>query len=300
MITKRTVFVLGAGASQPFGFPTGIELARELSTRFGQRIYVEQLAEKLHPKFSMKELINFRDEFYYSGRNSVDAFLEHRDDLVEIGKYATAALLIAKENSDRLFSYDHQNWLRFIYGRMQSSFENFAANRISFVTFNYDRSVEHFLFTALKNSFGHRREDEIAMIFDSIPVIHLHGSLGPLPWQSDNGRSFNIKVNRAGLEIAASSIKIIHEDIKDGRDADFRLAKHLMHEADHIYFLGFGFNPTNNERLAIRHLRKEIATATGKDLVQNEIVDIQNACDGRVKVFNEDCLSFLRNHAKLG
>jgi hypothetical protein len=46
--------------------------------------------------------------------------------------------------------------------------------------FNYDRSLEHFLFTALKYSSG-KSDDECAGKLKTIPIIHLHGDLGALP-----------------------------------------------------------------------------------------------------------------------
>lgn len=60
--------------------------------------------------------------------------------------------------------------------------EDFAKNKVAFVTFNYDRCVEHFFFTSLKNSFG-RSDEETAAVAKRIGVVHLHGRLGHLPWQ---------------------------------------------------------------------------------------------------------------------
>src|SRR5579871_4858800 len=97
MLSKPTALVLGAGASKPFGFPTGFELSERLLS----------LLQPGNPGFNTlqhhggfePDAINvFRDTFYYSGKNSVDAFLEHRSDFVTIGKTATAAVLIGFES----------------------------------------------------------------------------------------------------------------------------------------------------------------------------------------------------------
>src|SRR6478752_2157355 len=95
MLKKRHVLVLGAGASQPFGLPTGIELSQLMTTRLIQgnaafKSLTDLGIEPGHINF-------FRDAFFRSGKNSVDAFLEHRPDLMTLGKLATAAVLIPYE-----------------------------------------------------------------------------------------------------------------------------------------------------------------------------------------------------------
>jgi hypothetical protein len=50
-----------------------------------------------------------------------------------------------------------------------------------------------------------------------------------------------------------NEIKVVHEDITD-RDADFTTAKQLLHKAERIYLLGFGFGTTNVERLGLANL----------------------------------------------
>ena len=49
MITHPTVFILGAGASKPYGFPTGKELRVQIITEFvNENIFVEaQMPEYL-------------------------------------------------------------------------------------------------------------------------------------------------------------------------------------------------------------------------------------------------------------
>jgi hypothetical protein len=54
-------------------------------------------------------------------------------------------------------------------------------------------------------------------ILDRIPIIHLHGQLGQLPWQGDKGRPFYHGIEATDdLLPAIQGIKIIHEDITDG------------------------------------------------------------------------------------
>src|SRR5262245_43457196 len=103
VLSKRTVFVVGAGASVPYGYPTGRDLVTEVLTSLAgthnNRAFLESECE-----FTRHELNRFRDELLRSGKNSVDAFLEHRPDHLNVGKAAIANVLIQKESEESLFT----------------------------------------------------------------------------------------------------------------------------------------------------------------------------------------------------
>jgi hypothetical protein len=297
MLTKRTVLVLGAGASKPFGFPTGLELSDIVSRQFqkGQQIF-NNLGVLGHSETVMAD---FREKFYKSGRNSVDAFLEHREDLLEIGKLAIAATLIPKENEEDLFTYK-DSWLRLLYNNMNASFEDFGKNTLSIITYNYDRSVEHFFMTSLQNSYRREIKDCLEVL-NKIPIIHLHGSLGPLPWQVKPGepnRPYHYGYDNDILEVARRHIKIIHEDIDDVRDADFALAKKLLNEAEQILFLGFGYDPINLERLKIRDINPNGKTIRGTSwgLGQSELKEVLRNCGDKISLHGEVCYTLISEH----
>ena len=44
MITEKTVFILGAGASKPYGFPTALELRKDIIYKF-PNLYKNAYAE---------------------------------------------------------------------------------------------------------------------------------------------------------------------------------------------------------------------------------------------------------------
>src|SRR5687767_4693382 len=126
MLELPTVFVLGAGASCSYGLPSGLELSKIIATglRDGQAL---KEGLKLNVSRNAEDLSRFREEFLESGRNSVDAFLEHRPYLVELGTIITAYALIERENKEKLFAYD-DSWLRELFGRMNTKFDDFASN----------------------------------------------------------------------------------------------------------------------------------------------------------------------------
>jgi hypothetical protein len=292
-----TVFVLGAGASASFGFPLGSGWFREIRQELEDSS--RPAAKLLHEQFGHDyEFLNrFRKDFFLSGKSSIDAFLEHRREYEKLGKAIIGFTLMRCENIDSIFQNDKHNWLRYIYNKLDTGFDEFRENAISFITFNYDRVIEAFLITALSNSYNKSTKDCVEVL-ESIPIIHLHGRLGYLPWESSfNTREFNNDVTKETLEACVNEIKIIYEDISDGRDAEFTRAKELLDEAERVYILGFGFHPTNVARLGLNNLKKkDKSLATGIGLTNTEMAGISQLTNGCVQTNNQyDCINFCRN-----
>jgi len=101
MIENKTVLVLGAGASVPFGFPTGQGLKDQVCAQTLQYPEKIQLLETLG--FDKNKIARFRTALENSGRSSVDAFLEYREDFLDIGKTAISATLLPFEKTTGLF-----------------------------------------------------------------------------------------------------------------------------------------------------------------------------------------------------
>ena len=210
---------------------------------------------------------------------------------MDIGKLATACVLIPFERDYALFDYNN-SWLRYLYNNLNTSFDDFGSNQLAIITFNYDRTVEHFFFTSLQNSYG-KNPDECFDALKGIPIIHLHGNLGPLPWQAaKDTRPFDFNVSPEALSIAAANIKIIHEDIKDGRDKEFERAKTLINEAERVLFMGFGYNGTNMERLGIAGIGANKAFGTCVGMGNHEKSAARSG--NRIDLRDGNCLHFVR------
>jgi hypothetical protein len=97
-----------------------------------------------------------------------------------------------------------------------------------------------------------------------------------------------------------NEIKVVHEDITD-RDADFTTAKQLLHKAERIYLLGFGFGTTNVERLGLANLSPTGAFGgTAFRMSQKESGNCRTLSGGNVQLYNTlACLQFLREVALL-
>ena len=255
MIGTPIAFVLGAGASSCYGFPLGQRLCRLVVEEFreGAGSHVPFLR---NTAYSEEDLEQFITELRYSGRNSIDAFLENRREFLQIGKAAMSFLLMAKEQPDALWNFNANNWMRYLYERMRvPTLEEFAQNEVAFITFNFDRSLDNFLFESLKRTFG-ATNDAVASVLSKIRLIHLHGRLGYLPWQSNElVRPYSPELSRSAVEMCIQDIKLVHEELKDGRDEDFTEAKRLLNLSERIYLLGFGFGDVNVSRLALAQLK---------------------------------------------
>ena len=201
--------------------------------------------------FEPDELDKFRLELRRSLFQSVDAFLESTNGFMDIGKAVMAYFLIKCEREDKLYRTDNnENWYQYLYRMMHSlELDEIAKNKISFITYNYDRSLEYCLLNALKFGFPNVSIDKAKSIMDHIPIIHVHGELGKLKEQDSSGRNYCPSVSGEEIKIAMNGIGVISED-KDNNTAYLRAHKELK-SAENVIFLGFGYHPKNVERLQL-------------------------------------------------
>ncbi len=258
MIQKKTVLVVGAGTSAPYGFPLGAKLTEEIAHGL-----------KGENRDSRRQLrtLGFEDDLIVSFRNglmdsrvfSVDAFLEHRPEFLEVGKAAIAQVLIPYEKPGPASKVPktttpNDDWIRLLLQKMDCSFDDLGHNKLTIVTYNYDRSLEFYLHTALAAKYG-KGMDQIADQMAPIRMIHLHGALGKLPWGSESDperqRAFDPECNPQTIRIAQEGIRIISENPDESAEPDFHLARGQINAASDVVFLGFGYHPTNMRRLGI-------------------------------------------------
>jgi hypothetical protein len=290
MISVPTVFILGAGSSMPYGFPSGKALSDMIwqASPDAARYGIDPDAYK-----------TFASALRACKQSSVDAFLEHRQEFLDVGKKAIALYLIRRETNDALFgAEDVEDWYKWVVDRMTAdvSFDELVAkNKIGFVTFNYDRSLEHFMFTTISARYG-RRFEEVAKVINQFKFIHVHGRLGFLPWQNqsqpDNQRNYDSGCEARDVRIAANGIKIISENMDSS--PDFTEAQDLMGMAERIAILGFGFHPTNMRRLNVPFRDDRHVFGTCKGITEAETVGLKHRCKG-LQLRDQPSLTLLRN-----
>jgi hypothetical protein len=327
MIKHSTLFITGAGASIPYGMPSGTNLVHyiikslEPDYKFQYKkfslgdvpeneeyITIEQQWNDydLYRKLNFDEGIinNFRTALSNSGLYSIDAFLERSIKFIEIGKTAIANVLLKFENKERLKGND-RNWIKYLWNNMNPTYDDFDANEISFITFNYDRVIEYCLALYSSNSFG-KGDAKWLNKLDKIPVIHIHGKLGIVPWAkivTEAPVEFGFDPNNfedhfKKVQKARQYLKIINENPKD--DQDIIISKELIKNAKAIIFLGFGYHENNMAKLDIMKISGKQLIGTGYGLTNLEISNLKTLYNMYI-IDNEhgDNLDFLRNNVIL-
>ncbi len=177
---KDTVFILGAGASMHYGLPSGKGLikiillithpnianhktlnADELSVfskeEFTENFIALRYRFLVSGGFSDEEISKFRNALKGSKQLSIDTFIRNRPEFEAIGKLSITIALSILENPKRVIEDVEDvkdNWYEKIWHSFGSSFDDFKSNDLAFITFNYDRSLEFFLSSALSHSFN--------------------------------------------------------------------------------------------------------------------------------------------------
>ena len=224
MILTPTTFVIGAGASCPYGLPTGTQLrdhARQLNP--DAAVYSLLLFGN---SITAMQLNNFLDDLRQHTAPSIDSYLETRltnRDTMRIGKRVIAALmgdLVSKVRDKTTCEQD--DWLGYVFERMREGAptpEKFVEmNRVRFVTFNFDTLIESRFERFMYSTFGQTPSN-------LPPVIHVHGELPPVPenpWRLDELGRFNPSWV-SWLSQAASKINVVLDDIDEAADATLRI-----------------------------------------------------------------------------
>lgn len=245
MISRPTVLILGAGASAEYGFPLGRGL-RDRICCLPDSAAARAIADL---GYEREEFRKFIQTLRHSGYTSVDWFLEDHPEFTEVGKVAIAAALIPLENPDRLFppGAPTGHWYELLLNKLYSSDGAFNGSPLSIVTFNYDRSLEHYLFRVLETRSG--AADRAVDALACLEIVHVHGRLGGLYPLVGDGRPYLPQISSDEIRTAADQIIVIGK--ASGDTMEFERARALLFEAERIIFLGFGFHPLSVHRLGV-------------------------------------------------
>lgn len=326
MVTRPTAFVVGAGASCPYGYPSGAQLVNaiikgiKISTGGNGKPIASTQESKLllDMGFERDLLLEFRNELQRSKAFSPDVFLERRTEFIDVGKAAIAAFLLPKENSAQ-FAPEFGDWYRYLLGTL---IEDVGAggmpSRLTIISYNYERSLEQYLYDGI-SAFYDPDSTQFHQLFDRLNFIHLHGSFGGLPWQvecdKDSILKFGAPLDAVNVDAAAKRIKIIHEG--DANTQEYEYARRALRNAERVCFLGFGYHRKNVERLlyggwhldpplrAHSPIRQFVGTVYGLTSEEVKLRTQQireggdRAASHSYSVSSSDCLACLREHAWL-
>jgi hypothetical protein len=238
--------VLGAGASAPFAFPLGRGLLLRVIEGLRSKGAFFQLLGACG--FDGDHMTTFARELEMSMQPSVDAFLENRPEFLDVGKAIAAALIPYESENNLQRPRDGPHWYEYLFNRLGPTRADYEQSQLSVITFNYDRSFEHFLFLALRASFG-LTDDEGKALLQKVPLVHVHGQLGALDYISPEGRPYRSDPTPTIIRRYAREIRIVYEAVPD--DPQFRQAHDWLSNAEVVCFLGFGYLKSNIERLRI-------------------------------------------------
>ncbi len=254
MSIQKIVFVVGAGASSIYGYPTGAKLTEQICT---------DLNDSQHPCFkllaqiidSADQVSEFRKKFWYSETYSIDALLKRNKNYLEIGKLAIAQQLIKSEHDDYIFSKNNndRNWYRFLFQEMDQILNgdwlSLSPDGFAFITFNYDRSLKYYLYQKLKN-LNNYSDEVIAEILGNLNIIPVHGTLGPLPFESKGGRPYAPDLSIETIQAASQGIRMCEATRSEIFHPEQRnRIQSKLSNANKVFFLGFSFHPDNMEIL---------------------------------------------------
>ena len=143
MFKLPTVLILGAGASWPFGFPTGDELVENICRGQG---YGPKLSQQ-HEEYE-----TFKDTLWDASPPSIDTFLEDNEKFEKIGKIAISREILEIESVNQQRGEEiyvrrgatpkrenvsltkfANNWYRKLFEKMGDTFDDFGEN-LSIIT----------------------------------------------------------------------------------------------------------------------------------------------------------------------
>ncbi len=269
MFRTETTFIIGAGASKEFSLPTGIELKDKIASAVRFRFEVpfsrqiggdDQLLQVLRQKYELAEV----NEFTAGGNRlsesmsifpSIDEALHYHssdEKTVLLGKLSIAKIVLESENKswlhnrhdpeNAIYLSSEDNWLTQFLSIATSGIKKEETNeifsKVRFINFNYDRTLEHFLYWSLQARAG-LSDDAAREAMGELSVVRPYGSLGPLDWQETGGMPFG--GNRNLFELAE---KIRTYTERSQYDLVAQIDR-LINQSKLVIIIGFGFHEQN-------------------------------------------------------
>ncbi len=319
MFARETVFVLGAGASWHYGYPTGEDLVKKVILAAGEflsfqkkrgvydRIAQGELTcwprlvyEKLNYPSDITgvKLGKIRDSWSAVFKDCrdlelklrsinppvIDYFLGKNPSLGTIGKFFISWVLLECEKNSFAGSMPHGNynsnkpqsdrfdgkddWYRFLLQKIledcNGSEDLCKKNNVTFITFNYDLSLEKHLYNGFHNTEILQPQDKIIDFFTDTRFIHVYGKINSDFANFDSAISGVTKKDNSPLQEAlywqnkintiydaSQNIRTIDQIDKDSEQGSMELARKALNRAEDVYILGFGFDKKNCERIGL-------------------------------------------------
>jgi len=345
MFTRRTVFIVGAGASKEANFPMGSELmgiiGRKVDIRFDDGWTQSKGDNRISDAVkSVVNAIGHRNDpnpHYAAGRAiagamsqaiSIDNYLHtHSNDVlvVQMGKLGIAASILEAEAKCLLkidrkrtdsFSFEgvKDTWFNVFFqmaheGVQRESLIDIFKN-VSFITFNYDRCIEHYLAHAISNYYRVPLPDAEEIVSETLRIEHPYGQVGRLPWQHPTTASpvpFGYDFRPIDLPSLSDQIRTFTERVDDDNMLG-RMHRQIA-EAEVVVYLGFSYGEMNMQLMTVEDvgLRTVFGTTLGISAPNKKVIEMDvrasmsasNAITINRALYDDlTCTSFLRDYGR--
>jgi hypothetical protein len=290
MFSQPIVFVIGAGASAEFKMPVGAELKKRIAQTLnftkgphgGDVRFYQLIASRFPASSHVKaaaELSRIIGQF-----DSIDEALNwfSDPDLIDIGKSAIVWEILKAERASQLYNPDNPNfiprassneaWIEQFLSMAVSAVKKDNVwdvfSNVKFINFNYDRTLEHYLYSELQHKFELSELDATRAI-SQLQIIRPYGVVGPLPWQKE-------QINRVafGCDLSNDFDQLwdITERVRTYTEQIITTELHdsvtqAIDNAKQVVFLGFWYHQQNMRLIRPRGpgSRYVLATVLGMD-----------------------------------
>ena len=212
------------------------------------------LPENVQSEQMLSKLFEFHEDMKIQTHDTVDQFISANPKHQFIGKVLLSQqiMLVMYERAGhqlrlRAFAdreYHHRrNWYQQLINRIRDGAQDSQSlvnNKLSVVTFNYDRSLERALETSLANTEIHQGADYKKVV----SIFHVNGTPSELPRDVTNVGNFILE--------CAQNFHLVEEAV-GSEVKEVRVQAHsAISNAEGVYVLGFDFDPSNVSAIGLR------------------------------------------------
>lgn len=330
MLSSKTVFIVGAGASSEVKLPVGNQLKADIVAKlqFREDDFGRLIAGDMTIASALRQQRSASLKSYSEAcvricgglvlSSSIDDFIDaHRDDeyVGRAGRIAIAYSILQAERDSALyferkridstinFNAIQDTWYAQFYswltqGVSRSELPGLFKN-VSIVTFNYDRCIEHFLVHAIAANYNVPIVVSTQLVA-ALPIHRPYGSVGNYFGDSTTSVEFG-SIKNHSLDRIEADLKTYTQKIEDPKSLS--AIRTAISEAHVLVFLGNAFHATNmrvlGERNGASAPKRIFATRKGISDADLFVVKQQFlALCGNSQIFADDPNFFFSNESE--